>query len=399
MSRFSFVAYDTSGQLQRGVVVADDSDAARERLAENELVLLDLKRRRLNGDARIRVRRSLSPRQTAELARNLANTQAAGVPIFRAVSMLAAANRNTVTGDVFEGIGRDLANGLALSEAFRNQQDRVGPLICAIVAAGEATGQLEDALTRLTQTLDMQVEARRKTRLALTYPLFTAAVTATVFLVISLYVLPIFEQLYGDFDVDLPQMTQLLLGFSRLFPAAGLWLPALAVAAAAYWWMMRSQQVRLIRDRLVLHIPLVGRLVRASNTGQIMSALSCTLHSGVPLLTALSIGADVSRNHEFVTALHRVRDKVRDGWRINAALAEETVFPPMLAAAVGVGEETATLVPMLERYAEVLAKESDTTVNSLISILQPVALVVVGLVAGLFMVAMYLPLFNLVSAL
>ena len=399
MARFGYVAYDAEGTPQTGTITAGTRDQASNTLVRRGLSVVELKPKRFSLTMRISVRKTLRPRDLAMMIRNLANTQVSGVPTFRAVAMLAEQFRDSPVGEVLAGVETDVANGATLGEAFRNREGIVGPLPCAMIEAGETTGQLDNALVRLADILDSQSRLRRKVVAAMSYPAFALGFAGLVFLGMMLLVVPIFEDLYRDLDADLPFLTTALLGVTRVTVRFIYFVPVgLAIVIWAYWRVMKIEAARLGRDRLLLRLPLLGKLVRASNMSRVMATVASTLGAGVPLLNGLTVGANVSGNLEYAGALERVREKVRDGRALHRALSEEEVFPPMLSRVVETGEETGALSSMLERYADVVAQETETTVENFTTLIEPILLVFVGVVIALMLAALYLPLFSLSTA-
>ena len=399
MARFGYVAYDAEGKPQSGTITADGRDQASNTLVRRGLTVVELNPKRFSLTMRISVRKTLRGRDLAVMIRNLANTQVSGVPTFRAVAMLAEQFRDSPVGDVLAGVETDVANGATLGEAFRNREDIVGALPCAMIEAGETTGQLDSALVRLADILESQARLRRKVVAAMSYPAFALGFAGIVFLGMMLLVVPIFEDLYADLGADLPVLTTVLLGVTRV-TVRFFWAVPIGVVllVLGYWRVMKIREVRLQRDRLLLRLPLFGRILRASNMSRVMATVASTLGAGVPLLNGLTVGANVSGNLEYAGALERVREKVRDGRALHRALAEEEVFPPMLSRVVETGEETGALGSMLERYADVVAQETETTVDNFTTLIEPLLLVFVGVLIALMLAALYLPLFSLSTA-
>lgn len=399
MARFGYVAYDAEGRPKNGTITAPDRGRASNTLIRRGLTVVELKQKRLSLDMRINLRRSLRSRDLAVLVRNLANTQVSGVPTFRAVTMLAEQFRDTPAGDVLAAVETDVANGASLGEAFRNREDRIGALPCAMIEAGETTGQLDGALVRLAGILESQARLRRKVLAAASYPVFAMLIAICVFVGMMLFVVPIFEDIYTDLDADLPALTELLLAITRITTQFIYVVPIVAaLLVMAYLRVMRLRDARLARDRLLLRLPLFGRILRASNMSRVMATVASTLGAGVPLLSGLTVGANVAGNLEYAQALERVREKVRDGRSLHASLSEEEVFPPLLSRVVETGEEAGALAQMLERYADVVAEETEVIVDSVTTLIEPVLLVVVGTMVALMLAALYLPLFNLSTA-
>ena len=260
------------------------------------------------------------------------------MPTYRAVGALAVQFGAGPVGDILAASEADMANGASLSRAFRTRERELGHLSCAMVEAGEATGQLGESLNRLADILENQARLRRKVLTAMTYPIFALVLSIVVFLGMVFFVVPIFAGIYDDLDADLPLITTTLVAITKFL--VGYTYVAVAVVAAAafgYWRVMKLRWVRRERDRFLLRIPMFGKLIKASIMSRVMSIVSSTMGAGVPLLEGIAVSAEAAGNIVFEDALVRVRESVRDGRSFHFALGEESVFPPLLSRVVETG--------------------------------------------------------------
>ena len=399
MPRFAYVAQTADGSTRTGELTAADLGAASNTLVRRGLTVVQIRPKRFSLNMTVRLRRSLRTRDLAVMSRQLANTQSAGVPTYRAVGALAVQFQGSPVGEMLAAVEIDMANGSTLGGAFRTREREIGHLCCAMVEAGEATGHLSESLKRLADILENQARLRRKVLSAMTYPIFALVLSVGVFLGMVFFVVPIFDGIYTDLEADLPLLTTALVAVARLVVSYTYLAVAVVVAAGlGYWRAMKIRRVRRERDRLLLSIPMFGKLIRASIMSRVMSIVSSTMGAGVPLLEGIAVSAEAAGNVVFEDALVRVRAQVRDGRSLHYALGRESVFPPLLSRVVETGEESGQLTAMLDSYTDVVAEETETAAENFTTLIEPLLLLFVGAVVSLLLAALYLPLFNLASS-
>ena len=411
MPRFEYVAYDSGGAAATGSVDAADRAGALIELHRRGLAVSELEPRgtatasRAGLDRqpvwsrladRLAGPRPLRTRDVAAVVRALAVAQSTGVPIVRAVAMLAEEGRGERAGYVLEEMGADLADGASLSEAMRRQEGRMGSVACAMVESGEATGQLGRALVRLADLLEARVALQRRLWAAASHPLLTVTIAVVVFVVMVVFVVPAFEAIYDDFEAPLPTLTATVVSLARAsvryFYVV---LAGVAAAVAACLWFMRKRQVRIWRDRNALRLPLVGGLLRSAALSRIVSVVGLALSVGVPLRDGLGLARGAAGNLEYERVLERVRDEVSEGSRLYPVIAGDPAFPPLLRQVVRVGEESATLADSLLRYGRTLEAEIESASDRVVSLTEIGLIVAVGGVVAFMLAVLYLPIFNL----
>ena len=409
MPRFDYLAYGADGTSRTGSVNAVDRDEAVAELRRQGLAVAELTPRMAGLGARgeaypslVRLaawfasRRTLRTRDVATMARALAVTQAAGVPTFRAVSMLAEEFRGRRTGEVLARMEADVADGASLAEAMRRQEHQIGAVPCAMVESGEATGQLEPALERLAAMLEAQVRLKRKLWSVASHPLFTVSFALIVFVVMVIFVVPAFERIYEDFEADLPGLTANVVAGSRFVLRFFYLVPvAVAVVVAGCLWMLSIPPVRARLERAALRVPLFGRLMRDTVLSRVVSVVASSLTVGVPLLHGLMLARGVAGNDEYARAVQRVQEAVSEGSTLYPVIVNDPAFPPLLRQVVKVGEESATLPEMLGRYVEALNLEIESTANRVVSLMEIGLIVVVGSLVAFMLAVLYLPIFHL----
>jgi type IV pilus assembly protein PilC len=339
--------------------------------------------------------------KTKELAiftRQFATMINAGLPLVQCLDILGQQAQNANFKSVIVAVMHDVEAGATLAEALRKHPKVFDKLFTNMVEAGEAGGVLDDILLRLATYIEKAEALKRKVKSAMTYPLVvaTVALLATVFML--LFIIPTFAKIFTDFGGDLPLPTKVVLALSDFLRNA--WYILLAGVAAAIFAYRRYVAVESGRrnvDRLKLRIPVLGDVLRKGSIARFTRTLGTLISSGVPILDGLEITAQTSGNKIIEEAILETRGSIREGETIAAPLKQSKVFPPMVVQMISVGEETGALDEMLNKIAAFYDDEVNTAVDTLTSIIEPIMIVVMGLVVGGMVVAMYMPMFKLVS--
>ncbi len=338
--------------------------------------------------------RRIGPRTLAVFSRQFAVLLGAGLPLLQSLEILAVEGQHPGLRKVLLGVRAEVEAGSGLADAMRRRPRAFGDLYVNLVASGEASGALNTVMDRLATHIENVARLRNQVRSALTYPAAILAVAAAVVFLILWKVIPVFQHLFDDMGGDLPLLTRLVVGVSDFIGTWVLVLAALAVAAGfAANRLLRTRRGREAADRLLLRLPVVGKLMLRIVTGRTCRSLSILLSSGIPILSALSIAADAAGNVVVADALRRVRREVEQGLPINQSLRRTKIFPAMLCQIVHVGEQTGTLSPMLTRIADFYEEEVDNDVDAMMKLLEPALISVLGIVIGAIVVSMYLPMY------
>jgi type IV pilus assembly protein PilC len=267
-----------------------------------------------------------------------------------------------------------------------------------MVQAGEAGGILDDILIRLATYIEKAEALRRKVKGAMTYPMVVLGVAVTATLFMLLFIIPTFAKIFTEFGGELPLPTKIVMGLSNFLRGAWYILLAAAVGAVFAYKRYVATESGLRRvDDLKLRLPVLGDVLRKGAIARFTRTLGTLISSGVPILDGLEITARTSGNKVIEEAIMATRGSIREGETIAAPLRESSVFPPMVVQMISVGEETGALDEMLNKIASFYDDEVNTAVDTLTSVLEPIMIVVMGLVVGGMVVAMYMPMFKLVS--
>lgn len=337
-------------------------------------------------------------KDVALFCRQFATMISAGLPLVQCLRALAQEAERPRFRDIVTKVAGDVESGVTLSEALVRHPRAFDQMFCSLVGVGETGGVLDTVLNRLSTYLEKSVALRRKVRTAMIYPSVVVSVAIMVVVFILTFVIPVFAGVYERAKVPLPALTQFVVflsnGLRRYFPIVLAVAIGLIFALRAYY---RTEGGRLLIDRLVLKVPVVGTLVRKIAVARFARTLSLLVGAGVPILDALTITAKTAGNQVIENAIVAARVSITAGQTVAAPLRESKVFPAMVVQMISVGEQTGALETMLAKVADYYDEEVDSAVEGLTSLLEPMLIVVLGVVVGGIVVAMYLPIFRLVT--
>ncbi len=322
----------------------------------------------------------------------------AGLPLVQCLDILSQQQDNKAFKTVINNVMHDVESGATLAEALRKHVKVFDKLFTNMVEAGEAGGVLDDILLRLATYIEKAEALKRKVKSAMTYPVVVASVAmmATAFMLI--FIIPTFAKIFTEFGGQLPLPTRVVMGLSSFL--RGYWwalLTGIVGLIFAYRRYAATENGRRKVDAFKLRIPVLGDVLRKGSIARFTRTLGTLISSGVPILDGLEITAQTSGNKIIEEAILATRGSISEGETISAPLKEAKVFPPMVVQMIGVGEETGALDEMLNKIAVFYDDEVNTAVDTLTSIIEPVMIVVMGTVVGGMVVAMYMPMFKLVS--
>jgi type IV pilus assembly protein PilC len=322
----------------------------------------------------------------------------AGLTILRSLYILGEQTDSAALAKVVNEVRQDVETGTSLSQAMGRHPKVFSRLYVAMVRAGETGGVLDKTLEQLAVTIEKQVGLRSKVRSAMTYPVAVFGLVVTIMAAMLLFVVPMFEDLYSNLGGTLPLPTRMLLMISEWSTKLA---PLLLLGTiGGLWWLRRwrsSDAGRMRWDTLMLRLPIFGKLARKTALTRFARTLAVLLRSGVPILESLEITADTVNNAVVSSAIRDVQRAVLTGEPVAKPLAEHPVFPPMVTQMMAVGEETGALDVMLDKVAEFYDQEVEATVESLTSLLEPALIVFMGVSVGAMVVALYLPMFNVIN--
>ncbi|MFM7088777.1 MAG: type II secretion system F family protein [Candidatus Paceibacterota bacterium] len=340
-------------------------------------------------------RNKLKVSEISWLLSQLATTQLSGITSYKALGMVSSMRQDAV-GRKASQMQESLAEGLTLSQSIAKHIPESGSLIRALITAGEASGGLELALRRAADLLETRVRLKRKIRAALTYPTMVVLVTATLITILLVVVVPKFEEIYNSTGGELPGITKTVIKLSESIPL----LTAVLLLITAFFLYItrravRDEKIAKTLDEIKMKVPVFGNLVRKGAVARVSTSLASLIGSGVTITEALALSAETSGSTPYKIALLNAKEKVGEGKQLSQALSQSPLFPVLMIQLIEVGEETGSLVSILEKYAKTTAEDLESTSESITRLVEPVLMVFVGLIVAVFVLALYMPIINL----
>lgn len=371
------------------------------------LVRADLRRQGVNP---IKVRKKAQPlfgnrkrkitaQDTTVFSRQLATMMAAGVPLVQSFDIVGRGHDNPAMQELVLSIKQDVESGTAMAQALSKHPDYFDDLVCNLVAAGESAGVLDVLLDKIATYKEKTESIKGKIKKALFYPAAVIIVAILVTVVILLFVIPQFKELFSSFGADLPAFTMVVIGLSDLM-RDWWWAMAFAVGGIVFGigkLHQKSRKFRELIDRTSLKIPIIGNILHKAAVARFARTLSTMFAAGVPLVDALDSVAGATGNIVYTDAVRTMREDVATGQSLQFAMRQHSLFPLMVIQMTAIGEESGALDEMLGKVADFYEEEVDNAVDSLSSLLEPLIMVVIGGLVGGLVVAMYLPIFKLAA--
>ncbi len=401
MPLFEYTARNSAnGQIQKGQVDVKSREEVSAYLRKNRMMLVSVreapKKMTLGGalgKARVKIR------DIVIFTRQFATMINAGLPLVQSLTILAEQTENKSLKEVTKAVVHDVEAGNTLADAFAKHPTAFSSLYVNMVAAGEAGGILDTILIRLATFLEKSDALIRKVKGAMIYPAVIFSVAIIAIAVLLIFVIPTFESMFASVNMELPLPTRFVIGLSQLL--IGYWWAFIgAIGGTIYslkkYYATTGGQRRI--DGLMLRAPVLGDILRKSAVSRFTRTLGTLISSGVSILDGLEITAKTAGNMVVHDAVMESRQSIAGGETISAPLAKSQVFPPMVISMIAVGEQTGGLDEMLTKIADFYDEEVDVAVSSLLSLMEPVMIVVLGVIVGGMVVAMYLPIFDMMNA-
>ncbi len=395
MATFTYTARSFAGEMRTATLEAQSRDD----------VIAQLRRQRLNvvkideATPKKPKRGHIKMRDIVILTRQFSTMINAGLPLVQAMTILSEQSQNKVLSEIMRKVVFDVESGNTVADALGKHPQAFSNLYVNMVAAGEAGGILDTILMRLETFMDKNDALVRKVKGAMIYPSVIMAVAGIAVTVLLIFVIPVFENLFSSAGLALPLPTRIVMGASRFLK--GYWyivLTAIAVAAYMYRKYSATSDGRLKIDKFLLKVPVLGDVLRKSAVSRFTRTLGTLISSGVSILDGLEITAKTAGNRVVQDAIMESRASIAGGDTIAAPLKKSGVFPPMVISMISVGEQTGGLDEMLSKIADFYDEEVDAAVSNLLSLLEPIMIVFLGVVVGGMVVAMYLPIFDMINA-
>ncbi len=398
MPNFIWKGRNRSGQVQEGVLIADSKDAAAAILRRQAIQVSSLRAK----DRRIPLMPKLGGKvNSAKLSiftRQFSVMLDAGLPLVQCLEILGDQEEHKVFKAIIDAVRTDVESGMSLAEAMKRHPNAFDNLYANMIAAGEAGGILDIILQRLSIYIEKAVKLKNQVQSALMYPIAVLLIAAGVVFIILWKVIPVFAQLFAGMGAQLPYLTRIVVIASNFVASYAIWIIVFLIllfVATREWH--KTYRGRRILDRIQIMIPIIGGLLLKISVARLCRTLATLTASGVPILDGLEITARTSGNAIVEDSIMSVRKSVEEGKTISAPLQETKVYPVMVCQMISVGEQTGALDQMLSKIADFYEDEVDTAVNGLMKLIEPIMIVILGVVIGTIVVAMYLPMFSLFS--
>lgn len=394
MPTFAYTARTLNGELKSATLEAPSRDEVIAQLRRQRLIVVKIdeekKRKRLG---------KIKTKDIVIFTRQFSTMINAGLPLVQALDILSKQSENKALQEVTRQVVYDVESGHTVADALAKHPKAFTELYTNMVAAGEAGGILDTILMRLATFLEKNDALVGKVKSAMVYPGVIMSVAAIAIVVLLIFVIPTFESMFASVNLALPLPTRVVIGMSNFLQsywwAVGLGIWGFIFMLKRYY---ATPSGKLAIDKFMLRMPVLGDLLRKSSVSRFTRTLGTLISSGVSILDGLEITAKTAGNRVIHDAIMESRASIAGGDTISAPLAKSAVFPPMVISMIAVGEQTGGLDEMLTKIADFYDTEVDTAVSGLLSLMEPVMIVLLGVVVGGMVVAMYLPIFDMINA-
>jgi type IV pilus assembly protein PilC len=387
-----------SGEVLQDEMEGSNTTAVAMTLRQQGLLVIDVKEQSAAQKDILEPFKKVRLRDLVIFSRQFSTLINAGMPIVRALYVLAEQTERKQLKEVIDAVRGDVEAGLSLSEALEKHPKVFNRLYVEMIRAGEVGGMLDGVLLRIAFQLEKEADLRRKVISAMVYPLFVMGFAFLTLAILLIFIVPVFAGLFEDLGGTLPLPTRIVIATSNILTSLWGILVYLAIGAAIFVFLRwrKTERGRRVWGRLSLRIPLkIGNVVHKVALARFARTLGTLSAAGVPILQALEITANSSGNWVVENAVLKSRDSVREGIPIYKPLESEAVFPPMVTRMIAVGEETGDIDGMLQKIAEFYESEVDAAIKALTSIMEPAMIIIVGAIVGVIIISMYLPMFKI----
>jgi len=399
MASFAYVAINAQGSELTGDIAAPDSNAAREALRIRGLLALDLTERAASSEGLRSLVTKVKPKALQIFSRQFATMIEAGLNVVTALVILEEQTEDRKFATIISEVRSDVEGGLMLSEALARHPKIFSRLFISMVEAGEAAGILDVVLDRVAFQIEKETQIKRRVKGAMMYPIMVLLFATLVLIGMLMFLVPIFVDIFAQLGGDLPMLTQIVVGMSNALK--NFWFiifPMMGLTVWSFFRLKKTEKGRRVWDRFRLKAPVgIGAVVLKVGMARFARTLSTLTGAGVDIIRALEITGSTSGNSLIEDATVVVRERVHQGIPIAQPLAEIELFPPMVTQMVRVGEETGELEKMLGKIADFYEDEVDSSIATLTSIIEPLMMIAVGLMVGVIIISMYLPMFKLLT--
>lgn len=394
MPGFSYVAVDKRGKEKRGSLEAETRERALEQLKAEGLIPVSVREQgALNKEIDFSIGKKVKPRDLSVFCRQFVSITQAGVPMKEALQMLSEQTENKWLKRAISEVLLNVEKGNTLADSMRSQPDIFPPMLVNMVEAGEQSGSLEMAFSRMAVHFEKEAKLKATIKKATIYPIILVIAAIGVIAVMLLFVIPIFIDMFADLDIEMPAITMFVMNSSKWMTSH--WYVVLGIivgVVAAYKLIYRTTQGRLTIDRIKMKMPLFGKLTVKTACSQFARTMSTLLMSGISTIDALETTSKIVNNIHYTNAMLKAREEVMKGVPLSEPLEASGIFPPMVYHMTGIGEETGNVEEMLEKMADYYDEEVEMTTQSVLAAMEPIIILFMALIIGTLVIAVIWPI-------
>lgn len=394
MPGFSYVAVDKRGKEKRGSLEAETRERALEQLKAEGMIPVSVREQgALNKEIDFSIGKKVKPRDLSVFCRQFVSITQAGVPMKEALQMLSEQTENKWLKRAISEVLLNVEKGNTLADSMRSQPDIFPPMLVNMVEAGEQSGSLEMAFSRMAVHFEKEAKLKATIKKATIYPIILVIAAIGVIAVMLLFVIPIFIDMFADLDIEMPALTMFVMNSSKWMTSH--WYVVLAIivgVVVAYKLIYRTTQGRLTIDRIKMKMPLFGKLTVKTACSQFARTMSTLLMSGISTIDALETTSKIVNNIHYTNAMLKAREEVMKGVPLSEPLEASGIFPPMVYHMTGIGEETGNVEEMLEKMADYYDEEVEMTTQSVLAAMEPIIILFMALIIGTLVIAVIWPI-------
>ena len=401
MPGFSYVAVDKRGKEKRGSLEAETRERALEQLKAEGLIPVSVREQgALNKEIDFSIGKKVKPRDLSVFCRQFVSITQAGVPMKEALQMLSEQTENKWLKRAISEVLLNVEKGNTLADSMRSQPDIFPPMLVNMVEAGEQSGSLEMAFSRMAVHFEKEAKLKATIKKATIYPIILVIAAIGVIAVMLLFVIPIFIDMFADLDIEMPALTMFVMNSSKWMTSH--WYVVLAIivgVVVVYKLIYKTTQGRLTIDRIKMKMPLFGKLTVKTACSQFARTMSTLLMSGISTIDALETTSKIVNNIHYTNAMLKAREEVMKGIPLSEPLEASGIFPPMVYHMTGIGEETGNVEEMLEKMADYYDEEVEMTTQSVLAAMEPIIILFMALIIGTLVIAVISPIASMYSGL
>ena len=401
MPGFSYVAVDKRGKEKRGSLEAETRERALEQLKAEGLIPVSVREQgALNKEIDFSIGKKVKPRDLSVFCRQFVSITQAGVPMKEALQMLSEQTENKWLKRAISEVLLNVEKGNTLADSMRSQPDIFPPMLVNMVEAGEQSGSLEMAFSRMAVHFEKEAKLKATIKKATIYPIILVIAAIGVIAVMLLFVIPIFIDMFADLDIEMPAITMFVMNSSKWMTSH--WYVVLAMivgVVVAYKLIYKTTQGRLTIDRIKMKMPLFGKLTVKTACSQFARTMSTLLMSGISTIDALETTSKIVNNIHYTNAMLKAREEVMKGVPLSEPLEASGIFPPMVYHMTGIGEETGNVEEMLEKMADYYDEEVEMTTQSVLAAMEPIIILFMALIIGTLVIAVIWPIASMYNGL